>query len=58
MGNSLHSAPVVTNHAVYLAGMEGEVKELLQDRCVVRLELIIYGRPVPVELEYSQVEHV
>jgi hypothetical protein len=28
MGNSLHSAAVVTDQAVYLAGMEGEVYAL------------------------------
>jgi transcriptional antiterminator NusG len=38
------------------AGMEGEVKELLEARHLVRVELTIFGRPVPVELEYWQVE--
>jgi transcriptional antiterminator NusG len=40
------------------AGMEGEVKELLEAKGCVRVELTIFGRPVPVELEYWQVEHV
>jgi transcriptional antiterminator NusG len=40
------------------AGMEGEVKELLEAKGVVRVELTIFGRPVPVELEYWQVEQV
>jgi transcriptional antiterminator NusG len=40
------------------AGMEGEVKELLEAKGSVRVELTIFGRPVPVELEYWQVEHV
>jgi transcriptional antiterminator NusG len=40
------------------AGMEGEVKELLEARNLVRVELTIFGRPVPVELEYWQVELV
>jgi transcriptional antiterminator NusG len=40
------------------AGMEGEVKELLENKGCVRVELTIFGRPVPVELEYWQVEHV
>lgn len=40
------------------AGMEGEVKELLEAKGLVRVELTIFGRPVPVELEYWQVEHV
>jgi len=38
------------------AGMEGEVKELLEAKGAVRIELTIFGRPVPVELEYWQVE--
>jgi transcriptional antiterminator NusG len=38
------------------AGMEGEVKELLEVKNLVRVELTIFGRPVPVELEYWQVE--
>jgi transcription termination/antitermination protein NusG len=38
------------------AGMEGEVKELLEAKSLVRVELTIFGRPVPVELEYWQVE--
>jgi transcriptional antiterminator NusG len=40
------------------AGMEGEVKELLEAKNLVRVELTIFGRPVPVELEYWQVEVV
>jgi transcriptional antiterminator NusG len=38
------------------AGMEGEVKEILEAKSLVRVELTIFGRPVPVELEYWQVE--
>ena len=38
--------------------MEGEVKELLEAKGSVRVELTIFGRPVPVELEYWQVEQV
>jgi transcriptional antiterminator NusG len=38
------------------AGMEGEVKEFLEAKGLVRVELTIFGRPVPVELEYWQVE--
>ncbi len=38
------------------AGMEGEVKEILEAKGLVRVELTIFGRPVPVELEYWQVE--
>jgi transcriptional antiterminator NusG len=40
------------------AGMEGEVKEILETLGHVRVELTIFGRPVPVELEYWQVEQV
>jgi len=40
------------------AGMEGEVKELMETKGSVRVELTIFGRPVPVELEYWQVEPV
>src|SRR5262245_58146585 len=39
------------------AGMEGEVKEILEAKGLVKVELTIFGRPVPVELEYWQVEH-
>ena len=38
------------------AGMEGEVKEVLEAKGTVRVELTIFGRPVPVELEYWQVD--
>jgi transcriptional antiterminator NusG len=38
------------------AGMEGEVKDLIEAKSLVRVELTIFGRPVPVELEYWQVE--
>jgi transcription antitermination factor NusG len=38
--------------------MEGEVKDLLELKSLVRVELTIFGRPVPVELEYWQVEPV
>ena len=37
-------------------GMEGEVKEILEAVGRVKVELTIFGRPVPVELEYYQVE--
>jgi len=40
------------------AGMEGEVKELIETRNLVRVGLTIFGREVPVELEYWQVEPV
>jgi transcriptional antiterminator NusG len=38
--------------------MEGEVKELLEAKAHVRVEVTIFGRPVSVELEYWQVEPV
>ncbi|MSR31227.1 MAG: transcription termination/antitermination factor NusG [Gemmataceae bacterium] len=40
------------------SGMEGEVKEILEALGRVKVELTIFGRPVPVELEYWQVETV
>jgi transcriptional antiterminator NusG len=40
------------------AGMEGEVKEIIEAKGLVRVEVTIFGRPVPVELEYWQVETV
>lgn len=39
------------------AGMEGEIKEILEAKGAVRVELTIFGRPVPVELEYWQVDN-
>lgn len=38
------------------AGMEGEVKEILSAKDKVRVELTIFGRAVPVELEFWDVE--
>jgi len=40
------------------AGMEGEVKDILEAKGQVRVELTIFGRPTSVELEYWQVEQV
>lgn len=40
------------------AGMEGEVKEILDNKGSIRVELTIFGRPVPVELEYWQIDHI
>jgi transcriptional antiterminator NusG len=40
------------------AGMEGEVKELLEAKGLVTIVLTIFGRPVDVDLEYWQVEHI
>ncbi len=39
-------------------GMEGFVKQLIEAKGAVVVELTIFGRPVPVELEYWQVEFV
>ena len=44
-------------------GMEGEVKEIVEpkepkDPVRVRVELTIFGRPVPVEVEAWQVDPV
>jgi transcriptional antiterminator NusG len=38
------------------SGMEGVVKQLLTAKGAVTVELTIFGRPVPVELEYWQVD--
>jgi transcriptional antiterminator NusG len=38
------------------SGMEGEVKDLLEAKGMVRVTLTVLGRPVDVELEYWQVE--
>jgi transcription termination/antitermination protein NusG len=38
------------------AGMEGAVKDILEHKGAVVVELTIFGRPVPVELEYWQVD--
>jgi transcriptional antiterminator NusG len=40
------------------AGMEGEVKDLMEAKGQVRIELTLWGRPVTHELEYWQVENV
>ncbi len=40
------------------AGMEGEVKEVLETKGQIRVELTIFGRPTSVELEYWQVEQL
>jgi transcriptional antiterminator NusG len=37
-------------------GMEGEVKEILEAKGQIRVELTIFGRPVPIELEYWAVD--
>jgi transcriptional antiterminator NusG len=40
------------------SGMEGEVREILEAQGKARVELTIFGRPVPVELEYWHLEEV
>ncbi len=40
------------------AAMEGEVQAIDESRGLVRIEISVFGRPVPVELEQSQVELV
>lgn len=40
------------------AGMEGEVNDILEAKGLVRVMLKFFGRDVPVELEYWQIEHV
>jgi transcription antitermination factor NusG len=36
----------------------GEIKDILEQKGSVRVELMIFGRPTSVELEYWQVEEV
>ena len=38
------------------SGMEGVIKQVLEVKGAVVVELTIFGRPVPVELEYWQVD--
>jgi transcriptional antiterminator NusG len=38
--------------------MEGEVNDILEAKGLVRVMLKFFGRDVPVELEYWQIEHV
>ena len=38
--------------------MEGEIKEIIEAKNQVKVELTIFGRPVLVEMEYWQVERV
>jgi len=38
------------------AGMEGEVKDVLEAKNSVKIEVSIFGRPVSLEMEYWQVE--
>ncbi len=40
------------------AGFEGEVKEILEAKGQIRVELTIFGRPVHMELEYWGVDRV
>ena len=47
---------VKVNDGIF-AGMEGEVKEIVEAKGTVKIELTIFGRPTSVELEYWQVEH-
>jgi transcriptional antiterminator NusG len=48
---------VKINQGVF-SGMEGDVKEILEAKGQVRVEVTIFGRPVSVELEYWQVDPV
>jgi transcription antitermination factor NusG len=38
------------------SGMEGVIKKVSALKGAITVELTIYGRPVPVELEYWQVD--
>lgn len=39
------------------AGMDGTVKDIFEQKGALVVELTIFGRPVPVELEYWQVDY-
>jgi transcriptional antiterminator NusG len=67
-GPKVEGAPVETKASPYsegdrvkvkdgmFSGMEGVVKTVLEAKGAVVVELTIFGRPVPVELEYWQVD--
>jgi transcriptional antiterminator NusG len=38
------------------AGMEGDVRDILEAKGLVHVMLTVHGRPVPVELEYCELE--
>jgi len=38
------------------AGLEGVVQKVIEAKRLVKVEVTIFGRPVPLELEYGQVE--
>jgi transcriptional antiterminator NusG len=38
------------------SGMEGPVKQVMEAKGAVVVEVTVFGRPVPVELEYWQVD--
>jgi transcriptional antiterminator NusG len=39
-------------------GREGEIKQVLEDKEAVKVELHVFGRPVGVDLEYREIERV
>ena len=69
-GPKVEGAPVETKASPYsegdkvkvkdgmFSGMEGVIKTVLEAKGAVVVELTIFGRPVPVELEYWQVDFV
>ena len=56
--NITHATALVGVKDGIFAGMEGEVKDILEAKGQVRVELTIFGRPTSVELEYWQVEQL
>jgi transcription termination/antitermination protein NusG len=67
-GPKVEGAPIETKASPYsegdrvkvkdgmFSGMEGVVKTVMEAKGAVVVELTIFGRPVPVELEYWQVD--
>jgi transcription antitermination factor NusG len=58
LGDYLERGRRVRVRCGVFSGMEGEVTEVRRAERLVRIEVRLRGRPVPVELDYWQVEQV